>query len=194
MTRYFFHAAILSAAIIITTASGAEVSKPHWSNCTAAPTRSNADQAIAVCTAKIADIESGKRWKDSQPYLYRAVGYQIKGDAKRALADIKEGLKIAQLGPQINSRAVTFHSLEGEIYHYILKDYDAAIAKYTYLINGGPQTYGDYYGLRGFSYLAKGDKVRALADFESALKIGKLGSNEFRKRIELYFHTLKKNN
>jgi tetratricopeptide (TPR) repeat protein len=49
-----------------------------------------------------------------------------------------------------------------------LKKYDKAIEMYTYALKLEPMA-GDVLTLRGFAYLASGDKVKAKADFEQTL-------------------------
>lgn len=53
--------------------------------------------------------------------------------------------------------------------HMGLKQYDKAIAMYNYALKLEPLA-GDILTLRGYAYLASGDKVKAKADFQQTLK------------------------
>lgn len=98
-------------------------------------------------------------------YAVRGRAYYGKGEYTKAIADYTNVLQIKQDDSWILSR-------RAEAY-LALKNYDAAIADYSQVIGNmryrNPQIYYD----RGSAYSLKGDKQKAIGDFETVIELTK---------------------
>jgi len=114
----------------------------------------------------IADLAQAIRLNPNYALAYYSRGniYDEKKDYDRAIADYTQAIKI-------NSNYADVYIDRGAMYHNVKKDYDRAIADYTQAIRINPN-YAMAYNNRGLSYQAKGDTVRANADFAKARELG----------------------
>lgn len=120
------------------------------------------DQAIADATQAL-QLDPTKSLLS--PYLDRGSAYYEKGEYAKAIADYTRLLQIQPEYPVVlTSRAEAYQALG---------DYDAAIADYTQEIKqmgfDNPRTYYQ----RGIAYALKGDKQKAIQDFEKVIKLTK---------------------
>src|SRR5262245_2705511 len=118
------------------------------------------DQRIDGCSAVIKAARD-KGDKLAEAFTNRGVGFRLKGDYDRALADYNQAIKLnAKFAAAYNNRGVAYDK-NGEYDHAIL-DYDQAIKL-------KPSAEG--YFNRGNAQLGKGHYDRAIDDFNQAIKL-----------------------
>src|SRR5262245_33960697 len=119
------------------------------------------DQRIDGCSAVIKAARD-KGDKLAEAFNNRGVGYRLKGDYDRAIADYNQAIKLnAKFAIAYNNRGVAYDK-NGE--------YDRAILDYDQAIKLKPSAEG-YYFNRGNAQLGKGHYDRAIDDYNQAIKL-----------------------
>src|SRR6516165_10838638 len=118
------------------------------------------DQRIDGCSAVIRAARD-KGDKLAEAFNNRGVGYRLKGDYDRAVADYNQAIKLnAKFASAYNNRGVAYDK-KGE--------YDRAILDYDQAIKLRPSAEG--YFNRGNTQLGKGHYDRAIDDYNQAIKL-----------------------
>jgi tetratricopeptide (TPR) repeat protein len=118
------------------------------------------DQRIDGCSAVIKAARD-KGDKLAEAFNNRGVGYRLKGDYDRAIADYNQAIKLnAKFAIAYNNRGVAYDK-NGE--------YDRAIPDYDQAIKLKPSAEG--YFNRGNAQLGKGHYDRAIDDYNQAIKL-----------------------
>jgi len=97
-------------------------------------------------------------------YANRANTYREMKNYNRALEDFNKAI-------QLNPNVSWVYSARGDLYNFDMKNYDPAIENYNIAIRLDPNNKFSYAG-RGNAYLSKRDYDRAIADFETAQRLG----------------------
>lgn len=84
----------------------------------------------------------------------------------------KSALVFEQVEPKLTKHTIWYQIEPIEAY-YMLGKYDRVFSLTEKIINGGNRAYSELYMLRGQSYLAKGEKSLAKAEFEKAVLYNK---------------------
>ena len=118
------------------------------------------DQRIDGCSAVIKAARD-KGDKLAEAFNNRGVGYRLKSDYERALADYNQAIKLnAKFAAAYNNRGVAYDK-KGE--------YDRAILDYEQAIKLKPSAEG--YFNRGNAQLGKGHYDHAIDDYNQAIKL-----------------------
>ena len=118
------------------------------------------DQRIDGCSAVIKAARD-KGDKLAEAFNNRGVGYRLKGDYDRAIADYNQAIKLnAKFAIAYNNRGVAYDK-NGE--------YDRAIPDYDQAIKLNPSAEG--YFNRGNAQLGKAHYDRAIDDYNQAIKL-----------------------
>ena len=118
------------------------------------------DQRIDGCSAVIRTARD-KGDKLAEAFNNRGVGYRLKGDYDRAIADYNQAIKLnAKFASAYNNRGVAYDK-KGE--------YDRAILDYDQAIKFRPSAEG--YFNRGNAQLGKAHYDRAIDDYNQAIKL-----------------------
>jgi tetratricopeptide (TPR) repeat protein len=118
------------------------------------------DQRIDGCSAVIRAARD-KSDKLAEAFNNRGVGYRLKGDYDRAIADYNQAIKLnAKFASAYNNRGVAYDK-KG--------DYDRAILDYDQAIKLRPSAEG--YFNRGNAQLGKAHYDRAIDDYNQAIKL-----------------------
>jgi tetratricopeptide (TPR) repeat protein len=118
------------------------------------------DQRIDGCSAVIRAARD-KADKLAEAFNNRGVGYRLKGDYDRAIADYNQAIKLnAKFASAYNNRAVAYDK-KGE--------YDRAMVDYDQAIKLKPSAEG--YFNRGNAQLGKGHYDHAIDDYNQAIKL-----------------------
>jgi tetratricopeptide (TPR) repeat protein len=118
------------------------------------------DQRIDGCSAVIRTARD-KGDKLAEAFNNRGVGYRLKGDYDRAIADYNQAIKLnAKFASAYNNRGVAYDK-KGE--------YDRAILDYDQAIKLRPSA--DGYFNRGNAQLGKAHYDRAIDDYNQAIKL-----------------------
>jgi tetratricopeptide (TPR) repeat protein len=117
-------------------------------------------QRIDGCSAV---IKGGRDKGDklAEAFNNRGIGYRLKGDLDRAVADYNQAIKL-------NSKLAAAFSNRGVVYDR-KGDYDRAIQDYDQAIKLNPTP--DAYFNRGNAYLGKSQYASAIDDYNQALKM-----------------------
>ncbi len=121
----------------------------------------NPDVTIPRCTAI---IRSGQETQKNlaQAYYYRGSAYHLKGEHDRAIQDYDQAIRLNPNFPEafvMRGAAYAFKAYAGEV------QYDRAIQDYDEVIRLDPNYRNAYYA-RGTAYMLKGQKDRAMEDFD----------------------------
>lgn len=118
------------------------------------------DQRIEGCSAVIkGGREKGE--KLAEAFNTRGIGYRLKGEYDRAIADYNQAIRInAKFATVYNNRAIAYDT-KG--------DYDRAIADYEQAIKLKPSA--ETYFNRGNAHLGKSHYDRAIDDYNQAIKL-----------------------
>lgn len=132
-------------------------------------------QIVDGCTKIIGlkirpDLKSGA-------YYNRGSGYLASGDAKKALADFNEALKIQPKFARALAARGSLYTSTGKIKEAIA-DFDAAIAL--------DATSSAVFNNRGMAYLGKKDYAKAIADFTKAIELDPKDATSYTARGGAY--------
>jgi len=120
------------------------------------------DTAIRACTIDIVSPPDPNGVASS--YVSRGRAYMKKGLGDQAMADFEKAIGI-------DPEAQAAYGNLGLIY-YDLRQYDLALANFTKAIElAGPDAHSIDYLRRGVAYEASGARGKAIADYQTALKL-----------------------
>jgi tetratricopeptide (TPR) repeat protein len=157
----YFGALIAGAAIAPASAAAANESSPSQLNQCAGDNGESADEMIAACTALITAGRINAK-ELSRVYMFRALGYELKDDLQRALADANQAIKIDA------TSAGAFHR-RGDVYK-ALRQSDLALADFSEAIRLDPKV-PLYFINRSNVYLDKHQYDLAIRDLDEALRL-----------------------
>jgi tetratricopeptide (TPR) repeat protein len=131
--------------------------------------RKEHDKAIAAFTEA---ISFNPRYE--KPYLERSEAYSLKGDGKKAMADLEVVVRLGEM-----------NSPEWLSDPLLQRRGDAAITDLTEAIQSDPQL-AKAYLYRGWLYEWRGDYVKAIADCSEAIRLEPVETIHYRARGRVY--------
>jgi tetratricopeptide (TPR) repeat protein len=152
-------AAITFAALLTLSASALAQTPQERRHCDGEDGASVA-QRIDACSAV---IKGGREKGDklAEAFNNRGVGYRLKGDHDRAIADYAQAIKLnAKFGAAYNNRGVAYDK-KGE-FDRAIQDYEQAIK-----LKPTPEAHFN----RGNAYLGKSQYASAIDDYNAAIKL-----------------------
>jgi len=155
------HGVMICAALMLPAPAPA-ASQADWEQCADIRSRDAAERTIAACTRIVDDRGEPDQAKIAKAYYHRGNAWHVVGDARRALIDYSEAIRLdPKLGDAYAGRGVVW-SRVGE--------QDLAIADFGLAIRLNPgmaMAYND----RGVARRNKGDLAGAIADYGEAIRL-----------------------